>query len=103
MGDVNRITTAFPIYQHRYGIEKILRNKNFEIINNIKCLSGLQTIAMILSVYLNKNCKNYLTKMFLLAIIMIPIQILFKILEIFIHDNRDLFYASIIRAKRINL
>ncbi len=85
-----------------YGIEKILKDKNFEIINNIKCLSGLQTIAMILSVYLNNNCKYRSTKLFLLLLVMIPIQLLFSILEIFIPDNRDVFYASIVMARRVN-
>ena len=38
-------------------------NKNFEVINSVKCLSGLQTISMILSVYLFNNCKyKWITK-----------------------------------------
>ena len=83
-----------------FGIEKILKDHNFEIIENIKCLSACETIGMLLSNYLSNNFKSIFIKRIVIVFCCFPIQITFYILSLILPDNKDLFYSSIVLAEK---
>ena len=83
-----------------FGIEKILKENNFEIKQNIKCLSASETIGMLLSNYLSNNFKNNIIRKLVIVIFCFPIQIIFYLLSLILPDNNDLFYSSIVMAEK---
>ena len=85
-----------------YGIAKLLEKNNFKVIQNIKILSGMETISLILNNYIVNNFKTKLLKRFIILFVCLPLRIIFSTLSLIMPDNRDLFCVSVILAKKIN-
>ena len=85
-----------------YGIEKLLIANNFQIINNIKILSALETIGMLLSNYISNHTKPMILRRVINIFLCFPIQILFSCLSFILPDNKDLFCTSVVLAKKLN-
>lgn len=84
-----------------YGIEKLLNQSNFEVVKNIKILSALETIGMLLSNYISNHTKPIFLRKVFNIILCFPIQIFFSILSQIFPDNKDLFCTSLVLAKKI--
>ena len=85
-----------------YGIEKLLIANNFQIIDNIKILSALETIGMLLSNYISNHTKPMILRRAINIFLCFPIQILFSCLSFILPDNKDLFCTSVVLAKKLN-
>jgi ubiquinone/menaquinone biosynthesis C-methylase UbiE len=86
-----------------YGIIKKLEENKFKLIENMKILSSLETLAMLLSNYISNHTPTRILKIFIHLLICLPIQLFFSLISIILPDNRDLFASSVVLAKKDNV
>ena len=83
-----------------FGIEKLLADNDFEVIENKKILSALETIGMLLSNYISNHTSPKILRRAVNIFLCFPIQILFSCLSFILPDNKDLFCTSVVLAKK---
>ncbi len=83
-----------------YGLMLALTRNGFQVSSCLKCLSAIETIATIFSVYVSNNVgsKNKLALILSGLFIILPTLVLSKYLAKILPDNRDLFCVLISSA-----
>jgi SAM-dependent methyltransferase len=83
-----------------YGLMLALTRNGFKVSSCLKCLSAIETIATIFSVYVSNNVgtKNKLAYILSGLFITLPALVLSKYLAKILPDNRDLFCVLISSA-----
>jgi SAM-dependent methyltransferase len=83
-----------------YGLMSALARNGFQVSVSLKCLSAIETIATIFSVYVSNNIgnKNKFSLILSSLFITFPALILSKYLAKILPDNRDLFCVLISSA-----
>jgi SAM-dependent methyltransferase len=86
-----------------FGIKHLLENHNFEIIHQKKSVDDITVIFQLLSLYIFKKLitKNSLLNVFIIFILISPINIIGSIVNLFLPKNEDLYLDNIILAKKI--
>jgi SAM-dependent methyltransferase len=90
--DFRRFTT--------FGLRNVLERNGFEMESSFKCLSGLETIATLFSVYLNNNIGGH-SKFAIVAIgglITTPVLLLARLLSKVLPDNGDLYCSLVVNT-----
>lgn len=76
-----------------YGLVLALSRNGFKVESCLKCLSAIETIATLFSVYVNNNIGSR-NKLFLVmtgCLVTVPVLLLSNLLSKILPDNRDLF------------
>jgi len=88
-----------------YGLEQILTRNGFQIYNTKKCLTSIETIATLFTVYIsNSFSKNKFWYFCIGLLISLPILIISKSLSRILPNHNDLYCALVTSGyKNINL
>lgn len=83
-----------------YGLMLAMTRNAFKVSTCLKCLSAIETIATLFSVYVCNNIgnKNKLAYIFTGFLVTLPALVLSKLLAKILPDNRDLFCVLISSA-----
>lgn len=83
-----------------YGLMKLLSRNGFEIESCTKCLSAIETIATLFSVYLNNNIGSRNKMLFAVTGFMIttPLLAFSNVLSKILPDNGDLYCVLIVTS-----
>ena len=85
-----------------YGLRLIMTRNGFQVDSCLKCLSAIETIATIFSVYISNNVgtKNRLAYILSGLFITLPILVLSKCIAKILPDNRDVYCVLISSAEK---
>jgi len=83
-----------------YGLEKTLSVSGFEIDSCLKCLSSIETVATLFSVYINNNIgsRNKIFYVLIGLFITLPVLAFSKYLSKILPDNGDLYCTLIVHS-----
>lgn len=83
-----------------FGLVMALERNGFKVVNLLKCLSAIETIATIISVYISNSVgnKNRFTLVFFGLFLIFPFLALSKILARILPDSEDLYCVLITTA-----
>jgi len=86
-----------------YGLKLTLQCAGFRISSSVKCLSAIETIATVFSVYVANNLgiKNKFIHVMSTLFLVFPSLLLSKILAKHLPDNRDLFCCLVVCGVKV--
>lgn len=87
-----------------FGLKHLLEKNGFEIIQHKKTAADITVIFQLLSAYVYKVTlsKNSCFNLFIMLILIAPINIIGLLLSLILPDNDDLYLDNVILAQKIN-
>jgi len=83
-----------------YGLTLIMSRHGFKVQSCLKCLSAVETIATLFSVYVNNNmgARNKLVRIIIGCLVIMPVLALASVLSRVLPDNGDLYCTLVLRS-----
>ena len=87
-----------------YGLMLVLSHNGFKMGSCLKCLSAIETIATLFSVYMSNNIGSRNKYLYVLTggLVTLPVLVLSCLLSKILPDNRDLFCCLVACSVKVN-
>ena len=83
-----------------YGMGMMLREKGFNVTQCSKDLGAIESIAVLLNVYISNNLSSKWVSYFVNFLICFPIQLIAKTIQLFCPDQKKFYLNLVIKAQK---